>query len=104
MVIAYTPRGERHADMFVGRAWSGKVPEALDAMVIPAKRALRLRHVGPYEELPAVHQRMHNWMWQQGMRDVGLNWEFYTHWSEDPAERVTDVYYALPKRQAPRSA
>ena len=78
--------------------------EALDAMVIPAKRALRLRHVGPYEELPAVHQRMHNWMWQQGMRDVGLNWEFYTHWSEDPAERVTDVYYALPKRQAPRSA
>ena len=21
MVIAYTPKGERHADMFVGRAW-----------------------------------------------------------------------------------
>jgi effector-binding domain-containing protein len=92
-VIAYVPVGDRTADMLVGRHWTQAAPEGLELFHLPSCRAAHTTHVGPYQELPAAHQAVHAWLRAEGQREVGLNWEVYGDWDDDPAKLVTDVYY-----------
>src|SRR5262249_13096672 len=56
-------------------------------------------HFGPYGQLGAAHQAIHQWCAQQGHSLAGPSWEIYGHWlpewDDDPAKIRTDVYYLL---------
>jgi len=94
-VVIYTPTGEHQARLHVGHQGVGPAPEGLTVEAIPAGSAAHLCHRGDYGGLPAAHQRIHRWMAQQGRATVGVHWEIYGPWSDDPDQLVTDVYYAL---------
>ena len=95
-VIAYVPTGESTADLYVGRHWEDAIPGGLEVFDLPAGTVARTRHVGPYEDLPRAHRAIHGWMNGQGLTEVGLNWEVYGDWSDDPSQLVTEVHYVLP--------
>jgi effector-binding domain-containing protein len=52
-------------------------------------------HMGPYSQLGAAHLAIHDWCKQQGHTLAGPSWEIYGHWSDDPAQVRTDVFYLL---------
>lgn len=65
------------------------------ASATPAGRVATTLHRGPYHNLPAAHAVVHSWCAENGLELVGPNWEVYGHWSENPDELQTDVYYLL---------
>jgi GyrI-like small molecule binding domain len=52
-------------------------------------------HMGPYTELRHAHQAIHKWVRENGYQFAGPSWEVYGHWSDDPAQLRTDVFYLL---------
>jgi len=52
-------------------------------------------HLGPYHLLGEAHMAIRNWCAEQGHVLAGPNWEIYGHWSDDPAQLQTDVFYLL---------
>jgi effector-binding domain-containing protein len=52
-------------------------------------------HMGPYNRLHDAHQAIVKWCADNGHVPAGPNWEIYGHWSDDPAQLRTDVYYLL---------
>jgi effector-binding domain-containing protein len=65
---------------------------------LPAGRVAVLRHVGPYDGLPAACERLGQWVAAQGERSGGPFWELYVN---DPREEpdastlITDVFQPL---------
>jgi effector-binding domain-containing protein len=52
-------------------------------------------YYGPYSELGLAHHAVRVWCKTQGYELAGPFWEVYGHWSDDPAELRTDVFYLL---------
>ena len=52
-------------------------------------------HMGPYTALKGAHSAIHKWVRENGYTFAGPSWEVYGHWSEDPAQLRTDVFYLL---------
>jgi effector-binding domain-containing protein len=52
-------------------------------------------HVGPYDRLGDAHAAICKWCRERGHTLVAPNWEVYGHWTDNPAELRTDVYYLL---------
>jgi effector-binding domain-containing protein len=67
----------------------------LQCVMTPAGRAAHARHYGHYEMLSVIHGDIRAWCMSEGLSIAGINWEHYAHWHEEPAERVTDLYYLL---------
>ncbi|GIE99968.1 AraC family transcriptional regulator [Paractinoplanes rishiriensis] len=67
---------------------AGPPPEALsdgiEALTIPAGRAVVTIHRGPYDTLPESYQEIEKWMREQGLSAAGAPWETYL---TDPGER-----------------
>ena len=59
----------------------------------PSGRAAHTFHYGEYEELPGVHAGLVAWCEERDIRLAGVSWEVYGDWSDDPAERRTDIYH-----------
>lgn len=98
-VILYSPDGDNSADLIIGRHYDGPVPDGLIGAALPAGTAAHLRHVGDVSRRHATHKAIHRWMRERGHKTVGLNWEIYGDWHEDPEQRVVDVYYLLDPDQ-----
>ena len=60
----------------------------------PAGRAVHTLHVGPYSALGGAHAAIHQYIRETGAK-LGLSWEVYGHWHDDPTQLQTDVYYML---------
>jgi effector-binding domain-containing protein len=69
--------------------------QTLKCIMTPAGRVAHARHQGHYELLPTIHGDIRAWCAAAGHSIAGINWEHYSHWSEAPEERVTDIYYLL---------
>jgi effector-binding domain-containing protein len=52
-------------------------------------------HLGPYDRLSDAHSAVRTWCKANGWGIVGTNWEVYGHWSEDPEQQRTAVYYLV---------
>jgi effector-binding domain-containing protein len=52
-------------------------------------------HFGPYDRLGEAHKAICEWCSEQGHAFAGPNWEVYGHWTDDPAQLRTDVFYLL---------
>lgn len=62
---------------------------------LPAGDVATAVHIGPYEQLGAVHDAIIGWCEEQGYRRTGTCWERYGHAVDDPADQRTDVFYEL---------
>ena len=65
---------------------------------LPAGPAVKLTHVGPYENLPAAHTMLHEWLEENKREAAGSPWEIYvTDPGSEPdnTKLVTEVYYPL---------
>lgn len=66
---------------------------------LPAGTAAWTTHLGPYCDLRAAHDAVHQWCRANGFRTAGPKWEIYGHWlpewNADPWRIRTDVYYLL---------
>ena len=61
----------------------------------PAGEAAVVVHRGPYTEIPAAHQALHQWCTANG-RAIGTHsLEIYGDWSEDPEKLETTIAYLL---------
>jgi len=61
----------------------------------PVGEAAVVVHRGPYSELAAAHQALHQWCAANG-RTIGTNsLEIYGDWSEDPQRLETTIEYLL---------
>jgi effector-binding domain-containing protein len=59
----------------------------------PAGKVATVVHRGPYEQIPQAHKALLRWCRENGHTTAGLNWEVYGHWSEEPDQRRTEVFY-----------
>jgi effector-binding domain-containing protein len=57
-------------------------------------------HFGAYSELGATYDRLETWRRESEREFAGLSWEVYGHWTENPAELRTDVYFLLRSQGA----
>jgi hypothetical protein len=52
-------------------------------------------HLGPYNRLGEAHAAIRKWCADHGHALTGVSWEIYGHWTDDPAQLRTDVFYLL---------
>ena len=65
----------------------------------PAGMIASVTHLGPYGNLAAAHQAIHDWCNARNHRLAGPKWEIYGHWKSewdtDPSQIRTDVFYLV---------
>jgi effector-binding domain-containing protein len=65
----------------------------------PGGLVARTVHFGPYTDLGAAHDAVHDWALRQGRTLAGPRWEIYGHWdpawNTDSSKIRTDVHYLL---------
>ena len=61
----------------------------------PAGLAATAIHLGSYNRLGEAHTAIRRWCSDNGHALAGPNWELYGHWTDDPAQLRTDVFYLL---------
>jgi effector-binding domain-containing protein len=61
----------------------------------PAGLVATAAHLGPYARLGEAHRAICKWCADHGHALAGPNWEVYGHWTDDPAQLRTDVFYLL---------
>jgi hypothetical protein len=52
-------------------------------------------HIGPYDRLGDAHTALRNWVADHKRTLAGPNWEIYGHWTDDPSQLRTDVFYLV---------
>jgi effector-binding domain-containing protein len=67
----------------------------------PAGSVATTVHLGPYQRLGEAHAAIRKWCADNGHALSGVNWEVYGHWTDDPAQLRTDVFYLLREAGAP---
>ena len=65
----------------------------------PEGDAATTAHWGDYTALGAAHNAVVTWCKREGHALTGTCWEVYGHWSDDPAQRRTDVYHLIQRTQ-----
>ena len=70
---------------------SGEIHEANT----PAGEAAIAVHRGPYDQLRATHEAIHQWAKSHDRTFAGWSWEIYGDWSDDPNDLETTVMYLL---------
>lgn len=64
-------------------------------VAVPVGEVATTTHWGEYSRLGAAHDAVLAWCRANGRRLTGTRWEVYGHWTDDPAQLRTDVYYLL---------
>ena len=77
----------------VVRAFSGA--GEVQCVTTPAGEAAVVVHRGPYEQLQAAHQALHQWCAANRRTIGGYSLEIYGDWSNDPAQLETTIQYLL---------
>jgi effector-binding domain-containing protein len=62
---------------------------------LPAGSVVTTSHHGPYHLLGGAHDAVNQYCRQHGLRKAGTSWEIYGHWTDNPAQLRTDVFYLL---------
>jgi hypothetical protein len=66
--------------------------------VTPAGLVATTTYFGPYDRMGPAHEAIHHWARDSGYKLAGPSWEVYGHWSDNPAELRTDIYYLVAPR------
>jgi effector-binding domain-containing protein len=76
----------------------GRTFEAVGRVVpsqLPAGRVAVAVHRGDYAGLGRAHDAVHRFAAARGLDLAGSRWEIYGHWSADPRDIETEVYWLL---------
>ena len=94
-----TPEPELRSDAAVTIPDNAAIPAGLSELVIPEGRYAGATHVGPYEELRDVWERlMVEWLPRSGQRPgSGTSYEIYRNnpMNAKPHELITEIYIPL---------
>ena len=69
--------------------------DELSCTATPPGRFISMLHTGPYNRLGETYTALHRYCHAQGIAFVGPYWEFYGHWTDDPAQLETSVYRSI---------
>jgi hypothetical protein len=61
----------------------------------PAGLVATTVYFGPYDRMGPAHEAIHRWARENGHKLAGPSWEVYGHWSDDPAQLRTDIFYLV---------
>ncbi|HEV3163545.1 MAG TPA: GyrI-like domain-containing protein [Isosphaeraceae bacterium] len=61
----------------------------------PAGTVATTVHIGPYDRLGDAHNAIQKWCADNHYQIAGPQWEIYGHWTDDPSQLRTDVYYLI---------
>ena len=61
----------------------------------PGGEVVTTTHIGPYDRLGDAHTALRNWAADHQRTLAGPNWEIYGHWTDDPSQLRTDVFYLV---------
>ncbi|MBC7308288.1 MAG: GyrI-like domain-containing protein [Dietzia sp.] len=88
----YGRTADGHLEVEVGVPTSAPVRGSgrVAAAELPGGRAVRTRHVGPYDGVGAAHEAVTRWMIDHGLAARDMPWESYLDGPEAPRPR-TDV-------------
>ena len=69
----------------------------IKAGLSPAGRAVRLVHIGPYEQTLSSYEKLFAWMAAHGLSEGRLSWEHYiSDPGETPADEIiTHIYFLI---------
>jgi effector-binding domain-containing protein len=62
---------------------------------VPAGEVATTTHWGDYAKLRGAHDAVVSWCRANGRTLAGTSWEIYGHWTGNPADQRTDVFYLL---------
>ncbi len=62
---------------------------------IPAGTVATTAHFGPYDRLGEAHAAIHQYCSDHGHELAGPSWELYGHWTDNPDELRTDIFWLL---------
>lgn len=82
---------EAGAEMAVAIEGNGHVI----ASFLPAGRVATTPHFGPYDRLGEAHAAIRAYCTEHRLSLAGTSWERYGHWTDNPGELRTDVFYLL---------
>ena len=69
--------------------------EFVTGSTTPIGEAATTTHWGEYSEMRPAYQALEDWSKRSGRLFAGVSWEVYGHWSDDPSQRRTDIYFLL---------
>jgi len=81
----------------VTRNFPGASPDSGEVACVttPAGEAAQVIHLGPYQQMRAAHEALHQWC-AANKRRIGMHsLEIYGDWSNDPAKLETTIQYML---------
>src|SRR5262249_15730628 len=64
----------------------------------PSGEAATTTHWGDSANLVAAHEALASWCRANGRALAGASWEVYGHWTGNPKDQRTDVFYLLEPR------
>jgi effector-binding domain-containing protein len=84
-IAIYDSVKDGFVDIEIGYGVDGEVEDLgkLKLKVLPMGRAAMALNLAPFHTLPAVHERMHDWMVAKGYTPSPVMWEFYLN---DPVD------------------
>jgi effector-binding domain-containing protein len=84
-IAIYNSVKDGMVDVEIGYGVDGEVEDKgkLNLRILPMGRAAMALNLAPFHTLPAVHQRMHDWMVAKGYDPSPVMWEFYLN---DPVD------------------
>jgi effector-binding domain-containing protein len=98
-------KGGRHVAVYFDGVVNLEVGAEIDAPILgsdrvhssmtPAGPVATTAHFGDYSGLGDAHQAILQWCKHNGRTQAGPNWEIYGHWTDNPAQLRTDVFYLL---------
>ena len=71
------------------------------ASMTPGGWVAMTAHLGPYARLGEAHKAILARCAQRGRKLAGPSWEIYGHWTDDPEQLRTDVFYLLESSADP---
>jgi len=95
-VYRNTPRGdEMDVEFGVGVHAPFTSAGSVTYSELPSGEVATTTHWGDYSRLGDAHKAVKEWCRAHRRELAGPRWEVYGHWSEDPAQLRTDVFYLL---------
>ena len=68
---------------------------SVEYSTVPAGEVATVTHWGDYAKLGDAHDAVVSWCRANGRALSGTSWEIYGHWTGNPADQRTDVFYLL---------
>ena len=101
VAVYLSDRFDLEVGVEVGAGITPPADDDLSLSATPSGMVATTAHFGPYAGLVEAHEAIQHWCRVHEHRLAGPRWEVYGHWTDDPDQLRTDVYYLL---EAPRTS